>query len=52
MFLVWSIPNVVTRPTTMVELSFIYMMIISYFFLAWIWPAKSLLVGLNEVKLS
>lgn len=50
MLLVWSIPTIVTRPTTVVELSVFYLMIISYFFVAWIWPAKSLLHGLNETK--
>ena len=50
MLLVWSIPTILTRPTTVVELSVFYLMIISYFFIAWIWPAKSLLQGLNEVK--
>ena len=50
MLLVWSIPTILTRPTTVVELSVFYLMIISYFFTAWIWPAKSLLQGLNEVR--
>ena len=50
MLLVWSIPTILTRPTTVVELSVFYLMIISYFFIAWIWPAKSLLQGLNEVR--
>jgi len=46
-----SIPTILARPTTLVEFAVFYLMTISYFFLAWIWPAKSLLHALNE-KLS
>jgi len=44
-----SLPTIVGGPTQgFVEFLVFYLMIISYFFLAWIWPAKSLLHVLNE----
>ena len=48
-FLIWTIPIILARPTTVMELSASYLMVVTYFFIAWIWPSKHLIRGLDEV---
>ena len=49
-FLLFSVPSIMARLNTFMELAVFYLIVISYFYVAWIWPSKYLLFALEEVS--
>jgi len=47
-FLLLSVPTILARLKTFMELAVFYLMVVSYFYVAWIWPSKYLIFALNE----
>ena len=49
-FLLLSVPTILARLKTFMELAVFYLMVVSYFYVAWIWPSKYLIFALDEVS--
>jgi len=47
-FLLLSVPTILARLKTFMELAVFYLMVVSYFYVAWIWPSKYLIFALDE----
>jgi len=47
-FLLLSVPTILGRLQTFLELAVFYLMVVSYFYVAWIWPSKYLIFALDE----
>ena len=47
--LMFTVPTILSRLRTFIELAAFYLMVVSYFYVGWIWPSKYLIFGLDEV---